>query len=89
LNRFIDLINVGREAADAVRLVNEEAEDPTACGNAVVAFEVGKVVAEAKMLGELVSIIEVRAFATSDGTEWMQVRPTRQYTIRRDTGEPL
>lgn len=32
LNRFVDLLNVGREADDAVRLVNEEAQNPIACG---------------------------------------------------------
>lgn len=89
LNRFIDLINAGRGGADALRLVNEEAENPIACGNAVVAFEVGKTVAQAKMLGELVDIVEVEVFALSDGSEWTHVSPTPQYTIHRDPGETL
>ncbi len=89
LNRFVDLVNVGREAADALRLVNEEAQNPIACGNALAAFEIGKPVAEVKLLGELVSIVEVKILALSDGSEWMQVQPTTQYTIRRHPAETL
>src|SRR5262249_55233997 len=89
LSRFIDLINAGHGGADALRLVNDEAENPTACGNAMVAFEVGKTVAQAKLLGELVNIVEVQVFALSVGSEWQQVPPTAQYTIRRDRGEAL
>ncbi len=89
LNRFVELVNDGREAGAAVRLVNEEVRNPLACGNALAAFEVGKPVAEVKMLGELVSIVEVEVFALSDGSEWTQVHPTTQYTIRRHPGETL
>ncbi len=89
LNRFVDLLNGGRDAVDAVRLVNEEAQNPTACGNVLAAFEVGKLVAEVKMSGELFSIFEVKITALSDGSGWTQVSPTTQYTIRRMPGEAL
>jgi len=89
LNRFVDLINTGREALDAIRVVNEEAENPTACGNALAAFEIGKTVAEVKMLGQLFSIVEVKVTALNDGSEWTQVQPTTQYSIRQIPVETL
>ncbi len=89
VTRFIELVNAGRDAVDALRLVNEEAKDPTACGNGWASFEVGKPVAEVSMLGELISIVEVTVNALSDGSAWRQVPPTTQYIIREIHGQSL
>jgi hypothetical protein len=89
LNRFVELVNQGRQALNAVGIVNTEAHDPSACGNVMAAFEVGKPVSTMTMLGQLVSIVAVTVTAINDGDQWFAVKPSTHYTIRGDSGEPL
>ena len=89
LNRFVDLLNQGRAADDAVGVVNAEAHDRTACQNVVAAFTIGKPVATATMMGRFVSIVEVTVTAVNDGARWFPVPARTQYTIHSDAGEKL
>jgi hypothetical protein len=89
LNRFVELVNAGRDAIDALDLVNREAKNPKACGNLLAAVEIGRTVAEVKMRGQLLSIVEVNVVGLSDGTKWTPFPPTRQYMIRSAPSEAL
>ena len=86
LHRFVDMRNQGREADDAVQAINEEAQNPVACGSVMAAFSPGKSVDKVKMLGETVELIEITVIAISDGKGWTKVPPTTQYAIRTEPG---
>ncbi len=89
LHRFVEIRNQGRGAEEAVRTVNEEANNPIACGSVMAAFAPGKPVDKMKMLGEAVELIEITVVAISDGSSWKRVPPTTQYAIRTEPGIEL
>jgi hypothetical protein len=86
VHRFVDIRNQGRDADEALRTVNEEANNPIACGTVMAAFAAGKPVDKMKMLGETVEVVEITIMAISDGTGWTRVPPTTQYMIRSEPG---
>jgi len=86
LHRFVDMRNQGRQADEAVQVINQEANNPIACGSVMAAFAPGKPVDKMKMLGETVELIEITVIAISDGTGWTKVPPTTQYAIRTEPG---
>jgi len=86
LQRFVQIRNQGREADEAVRVVNEEAKNPIACGVVRAAFAPGKPIDKLKMLGEAVELVEITIVAISDGASWTKIPPTTQYMIRSEPG---
>jgi len=86
LHRFVEMRNQGREADEAIRTVNEEANNPIACGTVMAAFAAGKPVDKMKMRGEAVELVEITIVAISDGAGWTRVPPTTQYMIRSEPG---
>ena len=89
LHRFVEMRNQGREADEAIRTVNEEANNPIACGTVMAAFAAGKPVDKMKMRGEAVELVEITIVAISDGAGWTRVPPTTQYMIRTEPGIEL
>ena len=89
LHRFVDMRNQGRNATEAIRTVNQEANNPIACGTVMAAFAPGRSVDKMKMRGEAVELIEITIVAVRDGTGWTRVPPTTQYTIRDEPGTDI
>lgn len=89
LERFVEFLNQGQQEDDALQSVNDEAQNPMACGVFLTAFALGKPVNKATMLGEAVRIVEITVIAVNDGAEWRSVTPTTQYTLLSEPGEDL
>ena len=89
LGRFLDLLNQGRTALDAVRTVNEEAHDRSACQNVVAIFDVSRLLVTIKLGGRDVGIVEVTVTAVDDGSGWSPVQPRTQYMMQADPEETL
>jgi hypothetical protein len=79
--RYVTLRDGGVEAPAALSKVNEEANDPRACGAALIAFTQGEALAEKNMQGKAVTIVRVTIVAFNDGTKWEHVPGTVQYTV--------
>jgi hypothetical protein len=79
--RFVTLRNDGSEAVQALQLINKEANNPTACGPAVVAFRTGETVQSERMDGKLVNVVKVTVLAYNTGAGWSPVPETVQYAI--------
>jgi hypothetical protein len=84
--RYVRLRADGAELSPAMNIVNEEAQDPQACGLAAVAFERDKTMDTATMNGKLVSIVRINVVAGYNGHEWLRVPATTQYAVVEDTG---
>lgn len=89
LERFVEFLNQGKQEDDALQAVNDEAQNPMACGVFLAAFALGKPVINATMLGEAVRIVEITVIAVNDGAEWRSVQPTTQYTLLSEPGQEL
>ena len=79
--RFVTLRNDGSEAVQALQVINKEANNPTACGPAVVAFRAGETVQSERMDGKLVNVVKVMVLAYNTGAGWSPVPETVQYAI--------
>ena len=89
LERFVEFLNQGKQEDDALQAVNDEAQNPMACGVFLAAFALGKPVINAMMLGEAVRIVEITVIAVNDGAEWRSVQPITQYTLLSEPGQEL
>ena len=79
--RFVTLRNDGSEAVQALQVINKEANNPTACGPAVVAFRTGETIKSERMDGKLVKVVKVTVLAYNTGAGWSPVPETVQYAI--------
>ena len=77
--RFIALRSRGSEPVQALQVINKEANNPGACGEAIVAFRPGEPV-EDRTRG-LANIVRITVLAYSDGTRWSQVPAIVQYAV--------
>ena len=79
--RFVALRNGGSEMVQALQVINKEANNPTACGPAVLAFRTGETIKSERMDGQLVNVVKVTVLAYNNGAGWSPVPETVQYAI--------
>jgi hypothetical protein len=83
---YVQLRAGGSEISRAVHAVNQEVQDPRACGLAAIAFQRDKTV-ETKNVGDrLLSIVRVSVLAGYDGQRWAPVPSMTQYAIMENEG---
>lgn len=87
--QFVSLRQQGQDITPAVAKVNEQAQDPRACGLAAVAFVPDKTMATKPMGGKLVKIVRINVVAGYNGTGWHHVAATVQYAIMPAQGEDI
>ena len=87
--QFVSLRQEGQDITPAVAKVNQQAQDPRACGVAAVAFMPDKTVATKPMGGKLVKIVRINVVAGYNGTGWHHVASTVQYAIMPAQGEEI
>jgi hypothetical protein len=83
---LVNLRARGTEIMSAVNSINEEANDPKACGVAAMAFERDKTISTESMNGKLVDIVRIKLLAGYDGRAWARVPQTTQYAIIESEG---
>ena len=66
---------------DALRTVNDEAQNPRACGVALVIFTYREARAHKVMQGKSIDIVEITVHAFGDGGRWLPATATQQYTM--------
>ena len=76
-----DAAQDGSEAVQALQVINKEANNPTACGPAVLAFRTGETIKSERMDGQLVRVVKVTVLAYNNGAGWSPVPETVQYAI--------
>jgi hypothetical protein len=84
--RLVSLQNDGRAIKDALGTVNQEADDPTACGPAQVLFRVAEQVDGDRLKGQSVKVVKIVIHAIMAGDQWSQVPDVEQYAILPPAG---
>jgi len=87
--QFVSLRQQGQDITPAVAKVNEQAQDPRACGLAAVAFVPDKTMATKPMGGKLVKIVRINVVAGYNGSGWHHVASTVQYAIMPTEGQEI
>ena len=87
--QFVSLRQQGQDVTPAVAKVNQEAQDPRACGLAAVAFVPDQTRATKPMGGKLVKIVRINVVAGYNDSGWHQVASTVQYAILPTEGEEI
>lgn len=84
--RIVALRNEGNEIRHAVGLVNREADNPIACGDALVVFRVVEEVHKERIGGQRVTVMKVIVSAIGNGVHWSQVPDVVQYALVMPAG---
>ena len=84
--RFLVLRNGGSQTVQALQVINREAANPSACGEATVAFRLGEPLQGASVEGLTVNVVRITVVAFSDGRSWSAVPDTVQYAIVAPNG---
>ena len=79
--RYVTLRKSGNEAVTALQLVNTEANKPTACGAAMVAFRRGETVGSERIQDERIDVVKVTVLAFNYGDGWSMVPETEQFAL--------
>jgi hypothetical protein len=87
--QYISLRQTGQELTPAVATVNEQAQEPRACGVAAIAFVPDETLDTKTMGGKLVKIVRVNVVAGYNGSGWQPVAHTVQYAIVEAKGEEI
>ena len=80
------LLLSGAKTTNALKAVNDEAQDPRACGVAAVAFLSDETVETKNMQGKIVSIVRINIVAAFDGRHWGRVPGMVQYALIEPEG---
>ena len=78
--KFARLSDETGNILQAIKTVNAEAENPTACGKLIAAFVRGRSVGEVHRTHGSVKLAEITIVAVPDGKGWQRVPPVKQYT---------
>jgi hypothetical protein len=86
VERYVALRGNGAETNIALGAVNNEAHVPV-CSVALVLFSAGERVGGLAAQGKLLSIIQIRVHAFSNGPVWMKIPATIRYTVTAEKGQ--
>src|SRR5258708_37430680 len=86
VERFVALESDGKETGGALKTVNDEVRDPSACSVSFVMFSGESPIVKLAVKGKPVSILEITVYAFGDGSAWKQVPAIVQYTVVAEKG---
>ncbi len=89
MERLVGLRNDGAEVPRALSTVNDEVNDPRACGVAAVAFMSDKMVDMKNVQGKLVQIVRINVVAAFDGQQWARIPEMTQYALIEAEGDTI
>ncbi len=86
IERFVALQSDGKETDVALKAVNDEMQDPSACSLAFVVFSGGRPILQLAGKGKPVSILQITVHAFGNGAAWKQVLEIVKYTVVAEKG---
>jgi len=84
LERFVVLLNEGKDTLSAIHSINKDAESPNACAIIIFTIIGREPVKQETIRGHSVSIVKITVVAVGIGSEWKKISATTQYTIFGD-----
>lgn len=78
--RYLTLHSQGKSPDVALRSVNTEAQNPTACGLSLIAFVENEEVETLPATGGIMRLMKITVLAAKNNEQWQRIPPTVQYT---------
>jgi hypothetical protein len=87
--QYVTFRQTGQDITPAVAKVNQQSQEPRACGLAAIAFVPDKTLEMKSMGGKLVKIVRVNVVAGYNGRGWQPIARTVQYAIMETAGQEI
>jgi hypothetical protein len=87
--QFLDLRADGIAADQAMKKVNDDAQNPRACGIAAIAFVPDKMVDAKPVNNKLLQVERINVIAGYDGSGWQHVPAMVQYAVMEGGGDGI
>ncbi len=87
--QYLDYRAGGAASQDAVKRVNEAAQNPHACGVAAIAFVRDKMLHCHFVENKLLEIVRVNVLAGFDGKTWQDMPSVVQYAVMEGKGDAI
>ena len=87
--QFLELRAKGVVADQAMKKVNEDAQNPRACGIAAIAFVPDKMVDAKPVNDKLLQVERINVVAGYDGNGWQHVPAMIQYAVMEGGGDGI
>jgi hypothetical protein len=87
--QFLDLRAQGVAAPEAMKQVNDAAQNPHACGVAAIAFIPDKAVDAKPVNNKLLQVERINVLAGYDGNGWQHVPSMIQYAVIEGEGDAI
>jgi hypothetical protein len=81
VERFVRFLNVGGNAQSAIRLVNTEAENPSACAVGTIAYVRGDKIGMARTQSDAFQIVQILVLGVGTQAGMRPVPPATFYTL--------
>ncbi len=86
---FVEHRNSGLDVPSAIVAVNVSSKDPTGCGQAALAYRIGKIVGTKAISGRLNEIAHITIIAAFDGEHWIGGPPLHQVAVIELDGDSI
>jgi hypothetical protein len=83
---YISLIGAGQDGGPAMRAVNTEMKNPSACGVAAVVFRRGETLDSKTVHGKSMEVVRINVLAGFNGQRWQRASGLVQYAVMEPTG---
>jgi hypothetical protein len=87
--QFLELRTQGIVAKEAMKRVNDAAQNPHACGVAAIAFIFDKTVEAKPVNNKLLQIEQINVLAGYDGNGWQNIPAMTQYAVMEGKGDAI
>ena len=88
-HQYLDLRAKGVAGDEAMKRINDDAQDPHACGVAAVAFTRDKMLQAHTVENKLLEIVRISVLAGFDGTGWKPIPEMTQYAVMESKGDAI
>lgn len=86
---YLEMRAQGVAADDAMKRINDEAQDAQACGVAAIAFKRDKMLHAHAVENKLLEVVQINVLAGFDGTGWKAIPEMTQYAVMESEGDAI
>ena len=87
--QYLDLRGQGISSEDAMKRINDEAQDAHACGVAAIAFKRDKMLHAHAVENKLLEVVQINVLAGFDGTAWKPIPEMTQFAVMESKGDAI
>lgn len=87
--QYLTMRAEGVAADQAMKRINDDAQDAHACGVAAIAFKRDKMLQAHPVENKLLEVVQINVLAGFDGTGWKPIPEMTQYAVMESGGDAI